>query len=150
VNVETSEAALELARRNYALNGHDPQAHEFVAEDVNRYLHEAGHDGRAFDIVIVDPPAFAKSLSMKERALRAYESLNAAAARVTALEGLLLSCSCSGAVTLEEFEIAVQQGLLRAGRPAQLIASFGPSLDHLTLPGFPEDRYLKALLYRLI
>ncbi len=150
VNVETSEAALELARRNYALNGHDPAAHEFVAEDVNRFLHEAAAGGRTFDIVIVDPPAFAKNLSMKERALRGYESLNAAAARVVAPGGLMLACSCSGAVALEEFEAVVQQGMLRAARSSQLIASFGPSLDHPTLPGFPEDRYLKALLYRLL
>ena len=150
VNVETSEAALELARRNYALNGHDPAAHEFVAEDVNRFLHEAAASGRTFDIVIVDPPAFAKNLSMKERALRGYESLNAAAARVVAPGGLLLACSCSGAVALEEFEAVVQQGMLRAARSAQMIASFGPSLDHPTLPGFPEDRYLKALLYRVL
>ena len=150
VNVETSEPALELARRNYALNGHDPAAHEFVAEDVNRFLHEAAGAGRTFDIVIVDPPAFAKNLSMKERALRGYESLNAAAARVVAPDGLLLACSCSGAVALEEFETVVQQGMQRAARSSQLIASFGLSLDHPTLPGFPEDRYLKALLYRLL
>ncbi|HEX6796603.1 MAG TPA: class I SAM-dependent rRNA methyltransferase [Ktedonobacterales bacterium] len=150
VNVDASEAALELARRNYALNGHEARAHEFVAEDANRFLHEAGRDGRSFDIVVVDPPAFAKNMSMKERALRGYESLNAAASRVVAPGGVLLACSCSGAVALDEFEEAVQQGMLRAARAAQLIASFGPSLDHPTLPGFPEDRYLKALLYRLL
>ncbi|MFI5274262.1 MAG: class I SAM-dependent rRNA methyltransferase [Ktedonobacterales bacterium] len=149
VNVDTSEAALDLARRNYALNGHQPDEHVFVAQDVNGYLRDAAQADRSFDIVIVDPPAFAKNMGMKERALRGYEALNAAASRVVAPEGLLLACSCSGAVALDEFEAAVQQGLLRSVRPAQLIASFGPSMDHPTLPGFPEDRYLKALLYRL-
>jgi len=127
VNVETSASALELARRNYELNGHDPARHEFAALDVNRYLQ-----------------------TQKERALHGYESLNTLAARVVSPGGLLLTCSCSGAVTMDEFEAVVRQGLLRAHRTAQLIASFGPSLDHPTLPGFPEDRYLKALVFRLL
>jgi len=150
VNVDSSDAALDLARRNYTLNGHDLTRHEFVALDANRYLHEAAAAGQTFEIVVVDPPAFAKNMGMKERALRGYEALNFAATHVVAPGGLLLTCSCSGAVAVEEFEAAVQQGFLRADRVAQLVASFGPSLDHPTLPGFPEDRYLKALLYRLV
>jgi 23S rRNA (cytosine1962-C5)-methyltransferase len=86
----------------------------------------------------------------KEKALRAYDNLNALGARVVAPGGLLLTCSCSGAVNEVEFEGAVRQGLLRAGREAQIIASFGHSLDHPTLPSFPEDRYLKALLLRVL
>lgn len=149
VNVDASAPALELARRNYALNGHDPDAHEFHDTDVNRYLQQAQRDGTRFDVVIVDPPAFAKNLGAKERALRGYESLNSLAASATAPDGLLLTCSCSGAVAEQEFEDAVRQGFHRSRRHAQLIASFGPSVDHPTLPGFPEDRYLKALLFRL-
>jgi 23S rRNA (cytosine1962-C5)-methyltransferase len=149
VNVDTSAPALALAEENYRLNGHDPDAHEFHTAEVNRFLQEAANAERAFDIVVIDPPAFAKNLGMKERALRGYEALNAAAARVVASGGLLLTCSCSGAVLPEEFESAVRQGLLRAARPAQLIATFGPSVDHPTLPGFPEDRYLKVMLFRL-
>ena len=149
VNVDASATALDLARRNYALNGHDPAAHAFYDTDVNRYLQQAQREGTRFDVVIVDPPAFAKNLGAKERALRGYESLNSLAATATAPDGLLLTCSCSGAVAEEEFEGAVHQGLRRSRRRAQLLASFGPSVDHPTLPGFPEDRYLKALLFRL-
>jgi 23S rRNA (cytosine1962-C5)-methyltransferase len=150
VNVDSSAPALELARRNYALNGHDPEVHAFHMADVNRYLQAAEREERQFDVVVVDPPAFAKNLAMKERALRGYETLNALAAPVVAPGGLLLTCSCSGAVAPEEFETVARQGFLRARRPAQLIASFGPSVDHPSLPGFAEDRYLKALLFRLI
>ena len=149
VNVDASAAALDLARHNYQLNGHDPDAHEFVDADVNRYLQEVIQQGKRFDIVVVDPPAFAKNLAMKERALRGYETLNNQAARAVAADGLLLTCSCSGGVDYAEFEAAVRQGVQRARRNAQIIASFGPSLDHPSLPGFPEDRYLKALLLRL-
>ncbi|WIG57969.1 MAG: 23S rRNA (cytosine(1962)-C(5))-methyltransferase [Ktedonobacterales bacterium] len=149
VNVDSSDAALDLARRNYALNSHDPAAHEFTASDVNRFLQQCAHEGRAFDVVIVDPPAFAKNLSMKDRALRGYETLNAHAARTVAPNGLLLTCSCSGGVNAADFENAVQLGVSRATRSAQLLATFGPSIDHPTLPGFAEDRYLKALLLRL-
>ncbi|HST88596.1 MAG TPA: class I SAM-dependent rRNA methyltransferase, partial [Ktedonobacterales bacterium] len=152
VNVDASAPALDLARRNFALNGHDPDApdaHEFVTGDVTRFLQAAHQDGRAFDIVVSDPPAFAKNLGMKERALRGYETLNTHAARVVAPGGLLLTCSCSGAVTRDEFEDVVHAGLTRVHREAQLVADFGPSLDHPTLPGFVEDRYLKALLLRV-
>jgi 23S rRNA (cytosine1962-C5)-methyltransferase len=150
VNVDSSAPALELARRNYTLNGHDPAAHGFVDSDVTRYLQSAADSGEAFDIVILDPPAFAKSLSAKEKALRAYERLNMLGVRVVAPGGLLLTCSCSGGVDAAEFESAVRIALARAGRMAQIITSFGPSLDHPTLPGFTEDRYLKALLLRAL
>src|SRR5262249_2844883 len=133
-----------------ALNGHDPAAHAFHGADVTRYLQDTANSGVRFDVVVVDPPAFAKNLSMKERALRGYETLNMNAARVGDAAGLRLPCSCSGGVDLAEFEAAVRQGLLRAHRTAQMLASFGPSLDHPTLPGFSEDRYLKALLFRLL
>jgi 23S rRNA (cytosine1962-C5)-methyltransferase len=150
VNVDSSGPALALARRNFLLNGHDPEAHSFEERDVNRYLQAATDTGQRFDLVVVDPPAFARSHAKKERALHAYEQLNALAARVVAADGLLLTCSCSGAVNAAEFETAVRAGLVRAGRDAQLIEVFGPALDHPTLPGFPEDRYLKALLLRLV
>lgn len=149
VNVDSSGPALALAQRNYLLNGHTPDAHGFEERDVTRYLQAAGDTGQRFDLVVVDPPAFARSHAKKERALHAYEQLNALAARVVSPDGLMLTCSCSGAVNAAEFENAVRAGLVRAGRDAQLIEVFGPALDHPTLPGFPEDRYLKALLLRL-
>jgi 23S rRNA (cytosine1962-C5)-methyltransferase len=155
VNVDSSAPALELARRNYALNDvapDDPHAephHQFIVSDVNAYLQRAIEAGERFDLVVVDPPAFAKNFGQRDRALRAYEHLNTLALRTVAPGGLLLTCSCSGGVNAEEFETAVRQALARERRPARLIASFGPSLDHPTLPGFSEDRYLKALLLSL-
>ncbi len=151
VNVDSSGPALALARRNYTLNGHaaDDPRHQFIESDVGQYLQRAGEAGERFDLVVVDPPAFAKSLSQRERALRAYEALNARALGVTAPGGLLLTCSCSGGVNQEDFEGAVRQALVREGRVARLIGWFGPSVDHPTLPGFTEDRYLKALLLRV-
>lgn len=151
VNVDSSAPALELAHRNYALNGVDTSdgRHVFVPSDVNEYLQRAAEADERFDIVVVDPPAFAKNLGQKERALRAYERLNTLALRVLPPEGLLLTCSCSGGVSAEEFEGAVRAALASERRAARLVASFGPSLDHPTLPGFTEDRYLKALLLRV-
>ncbi len=149
VNVDSSAPALDLARRNYALNGvaADAPQHTFVVGDVNHYLQSATEADERFDLVVVDPPAFAKNLGQRDRALRAYEHLNALTLRTLAADGLLLTCSCSGGVTADEFEGAVRQALVRERRTARLIASFGPSLDHPTLPGFSEDRYLKALLF---
>jgi 23S rRNA (cytosine1962-C5)-methyltransferase len=113
-------------------------------------LDRAVDTGTRFEIVALDPPAFAKTQRDKERALRAYEHLNALGTRVVAPDGLLLTCSCSGAVDFAEFERAVRAGLLRAGRSAQILEIFTSSLDHPTLPAFPEDRYLKALLLRVL
>jgi 23S rRNA (cytosine1962-C5)-methyltransferase len=150
VNVDTSSSALQIAERMYQLNGHSLAGrHEFIVSDVNRYLQQAVQESTTFDIVILDPPAFAKSFDTKERALRGYEALNTEGIRVVSPGGLLLTCSCSGVVEPAEFETAVRQGLRIAHRSAQLLTSFGPSLDHPSLLGFPEDRYLKALLLRL-
>jgi 23S rRNA (cytosine1962-C5)-methyltransferase len=149
VNVDSSGPALELARQNYTLNGYDPDGHAFHDQDVTRFLQRTVADGAHFELVVLDPPAFAKNMAAKERALRGYESLNALAAQVVSADGLLLTCSCSGAVDYAEFEGAVRQALVRAGRRGQLLSIFGPSLDHPTLPGYLEDRYLKALLFRL-
>ena len=148
VNVDSSAPALELARRNYGLNNvsGDEARHRFVVSDVNQYLQGAAEAEERFELVVVDPPAFAKNLGQRDRALRAYEHLNTLALRVVAPDGLLLTCSCSGGVNAEEFEGAVRQALARERRTARLVASFGPSIDHPTLPGFTEDRYLKALL----
>jgi 23S rRNA (cytosine1962-C5)-methyltransferase len=150
VNVDASKAALDLARQNYVLNGHVPEAHEFVAEDVVAFLKARTQEGARYDIVVVDPPAYAKTLESKPRALYGYETLNTLAARAVAAGGYLLTCSCSGVVDLGEFEAVVHGALLQTRRRAQLIASFTVSLDHPTLPGFPEDRYLKALLLRVL
>ena len=121
VNVDSSASALELAHRNYALNNIDTSdgRHTFVTSDVNPYLQRAAEAEERFDIVVVDPPAFAKTLGQKEKALRAYERLNALALRVVAPDGLLLTCSCSGGVNAEEFEGAVRAALAserRTGR----------------------------------
>ncbi|HEY7983887.1 MAG TPA: class I SAM-dependent rRNA methyltransferase [Ktedonobacterales bacterium] len=149
-NVDASAAALELARRNYALNGHDPAAHAFVTGDAVAWLKERVAEAARYDLVIADPPAYAKSQASKARALYGYDALNTLAARVVAPGGLLLTCSCTGVVDLAEFEAVVQGALLHARRRAQLIESFTVSLDHPTLLGFPEDRYLKALLLRVL
>lgn len=152
VNVDASKAALDLARRNYTLNEHDfdSDVHTFIAEDVGAYLKARSAAGDQFDIVIMDPPAFAKTLENKRRALYGYETLNALAARVVAPGGYLLTCSCTGVVDMGEFEAVVHAALLAARRQAQVVASYTLSLDHPTLPGFAEDRYLKALLLRIV
>jgi 23S rRNA (cytosine1962-C5)-methyltransferase len=150
VNVDASHAALDLARQNYALNGHDPDTHEFIAEDAVAYLRGRTDAGARFDLVVVDPPAYAKSAESKPRALYGYEMLNTHAARVVAPGGYLLTSSCSGPVDMAEFEGVVHGGLLHARRRAQVLETFTVSIDHPTLPGFPEDRYLKAILLRLL
>jgi 23S rRNA (cytosine1962-C5)-methyltransferase len=150
VNVDASRAALDLARENYALNAYNAEAHEFVAEDAVAYLRARAEGGDRFDLVVVDPPAYAKSAESKPRALYGYETLNTHVAHAVAPGGYLLTCSCSGPVDMAEFEGVVRAGLLHAQRRAQVIQTYTVSLDHPTLPGFPEDRYLNAILLRLL
>jgi 23S rRNA (cytosine1962-C5)-methyltransferase len=149
-NVDASQAALDLARENYTLNGRSPGDHEFICADVGAMLKSCVQEGRQYDIVVVDPPAYAKSQESKNRALYGYESLNTLAARVVAPAGYLLTCSCSGVVDMPEFEAVVHASLLHTRRNAQVLATYTVSLDHPTLPGFPEDRYLKAILLRVL
>lgn len=150
INVDASKPALDLARQNYALNGHSEDGHAFLAEDVVMFLKARVQESAQYDIVVVDPPAYAKSMESKHRALYGYDTLNTLAARTVAPGGFLLTCSCSGVVDMPEFEGVVQGALLHTRRRSQLVASFTVSLDHPTLPGFPEDRYLKALLLRIL
>ncbi|MGH2500882.1 MAG: class I SAM-dependent rRNA methyltransferase, partial [Ktedonobacterales bacterium] len=118
VNVDSSASALEQARRNYALNGIEVEEprHRFIVSEVNAWLQRASEEGERFDLMVVDPPAFAKNLNQRDRALRAYEQLNALALRTLAPGGLLLTCSCSGGVCADEFEGAVRQAMARERR----------------------------------
>ncbi|HKD77465.1 MAG TPA: class I SAM-dependent rRNA methyltransferase, partial [Ktedonobacterales bacterium] len=102
-NVEQSGPVVAQARHQMELNGVDPAAHEFAVGDAFAYLERWGEEQRQFDIVILDPPAFAKSVGARTQAVRAYRRLNVLGLNVLRPGGLLVTCSCSGSITLEEF-----------------------------------------------
>lgn len=140
-SVDASAPALELARQNLDLNGVDVGAHPCVEANVFDHLKTAK---QVYDLVVIDPPAFAKSRASLKRAVRAYGRLNRMAMEVTRPGGLLVSASCSPAVDYVAFLEVLKGAAAEAGRNVQVVRSHLQSVDHPTLLAFPEGQYLKC------
>ena len=117
---------------------------EAVEADAFRYLETA--TPRAFDLVVIDPPKFARARKDLEAARKGYERLNALALQTVAPGGILVTCSCSQNVDAETFERIVAAGAKQAGREVRVFERRGPASDHLLPPAFSEGQYLKVLL----
>ena len=107
VNVDASRPALELAERNFRLNGYDEIAHresaEFIQADAFDYLHHLARDNRVFDFIVLDPPKLAQHKSQTQRAARGYKYLNLYAFKLVKAGGYLMTFSCSGAISRDLF-----------------------------------------------
>jgi len=141
-SVDSAAAAHATAQRNFRHNQLDPTKHQFVTADAQVFLERAKARGDRFDLIISDPPSFARSERNVPRALTAYRKLHGALAAVLRDGGLLCAASCSSHVNLETFlstldDIALGRDDLRTR------AVYGCPPDHPTLPAFPEGRYLK-------
>lgn len=147
-SVDQSGPVIAQARDHFARNGFDPDAHEFAVGDAFAFLDQAIAAGRQYDVVILDPPAFAKTQQARPQAVRAYRRLNALGWRALAPGGLLVTCSCSGTVTLDEFRAVVADAAALAGIQARTAETFTHGLDHPVLLAMPEGGYLKVLLCR--
>ena len=112
-------------------------------------MRQLSQDGRRFDLVISDPPAFAPTKGALDKGLRAYETAARLAAGLTRPGGYLALCSCSHAATLEHFSAACAAGVRKAGRSGALIHVGRAGPDHPAHFALPETSYLKALFYRL-
>jgi 23S rRNA (cytosine1962-C5)-methyltransferase len=148
-SVDVSASALEAARANFTLNGLDPARYEFLAEDVFDYLEAASSRGEQYEVVVLDPPAFAKSQGARSQALRAYRRLNMLGMQVLAPDGILLTCSCSGAVSQDDLLGALEQSAQHIGCQVQVLESFSHSFDHPIHLLMPETAYLKAIFCRV-
>jgi len=147
LSLDSSAPALAAAQRNFALNCHLPgvaAAHcEFLVEDAFTGLARLSQAGRRFDLVVVDPPAFAKQQSEIPAALRSYERLATLALGVLRPGGTLVMASCSSRVSADDFFAAVQRGAARAGRTLHEFDRTGHPIDHPV--SFAEGVYLKCL-----
>ncbi len=150
VSVDADSDAIALARDNFTENGLDPALHAFAVEDVFDALARYRREGRSFDLVVCDPPAFAKSQKAVEGALAGYASLNRAAMAVLAPGGLLVTASCSSRVSAEQFFDAVKEAAFKARVELQLVEERRQPADHPVSPQFREGRYLKCLVYRRV
>jgi len=148
IGVDSSEPALEAARRDAALNGLGARC-TFERGDVFDWLEQANRRAeRGFPrphVVVCDPPAFAKARKSVGAALKAYERLNAIAARLVAPGGLLISCSCSWHVEHAAFRQLLVRSMRRAGRRARIAAVGAQASDHPILVGMEETDYLKMV-----
>jgi 23S rRNA (cytosine1962-C5)-methyltransferase len=150
VSVDVAEEALAEATRAVVANGLDEARHQAVAADVFDYLPALERRGERFDMVILDPPALAHNAEQRRRAQRAYLRLNRAAFRAIAPGGLLVTSSCTAQVSPEAFHRLVAEAARAADVHAQLIAEHGQGADHPVPASFPEGRYLKFLVFRVL
>jgi 23S rRNA (cytosine1962-C5)-methyltransferase len=149
-NLDSSLEALELAERNLALNGFDPNTQaEGVAGDVFQVLRDWRATKERFDIIILDPPKFAHSQQQVEKAARAYKDINLLAMQLLQPGGVLANFSCSGLVSADLFQKIVFGASVDAGRDAQVIERLSQGPDHPVLLSFPEGEYLKGLVCRV-
>ncbi|HEX3949128.1 MAG TPA: class I SAM-dependent rRNA methyltransferase [Steroidobacteraceae bacterium] len=144
--VDSSAAALELAAANAVRNGAKLTTRKGDAFDT---LEEFAQQGAQFDVVIIDPPAFAKRRKDVPKALAAYKRLNQLAMAVAADEGVLVSCSCSSHVSAEELQDSIAKAARSAGKHLQILEMGGQAPDHPVHPAIPETRYLKAYFCRI-
>lgn len=149
-NVDASADALEIARRNVALNGFEAGRAEFVQADAFNWLRDAAKKGESYDIIVLDPPKFAQSRAQVDGACRGYKDLNLSAFRLAKPGATMMTYSCSGAISAELFQKVVFSALADSGRNAQIIDRLGPGEDHPVSLAFPEGAYLKGLLLRVL
>jgi len=144
--VDSSAAALELAGLNAERNGLKVGTRKGDAFDV---LEALAKQGAQFDVVVIDPPAFAKRKKDLPKALAAYKRLNQLAMQVLAGDGILVSCSCSYHVGPQDLQDAVNKAARAADRHLQVLEMGGQAPDHPVHPAIPETRYLKAYFCRV-
>ncbi|HJS91337.1 MAG TPA: class I SAM-dependent rRNA methyltransferase [Steroidobacteraceae bacterium] len=144
--IDSSETALDFARRNAATNGVSLAALRADAFEAMKALYERGE---RFDVVVLDPPAFIKRKKDLPQGQAAYRKLNQLALALIEGEGLLVSCSCSYHLAPEDLVAAIQTAARHTGRFVQILESGGQSPDHPVHPAIPETRYLKAFFCRV-
>jgi 23S rRNA (cytosine1962-C5)-methyltransferase len=144
--VDSSAPALDLAARNADNNRLKLTTRKGDAFDI---LEALAKEGALFDVVIVDPPAFAKRRKDLPKALAAYKRLNQLAMQVLASDGVLVSCSCSYHVTADELQDAIGKAARTLDKHLQILELGGQSPDHPVHPAIPETRYLKTYFCRV-
>lgn len=142
-SVDSSAKAIELTNENIALNFPGDERHQAVCEDAFKYLDE--HD-QQYDLIILDPPAFAKHRAALHNALKGYTRLNVKGLQRIKHGGILFTFSCSQVVTKEHFRNAVFTAAAQAGRKVRILHQLHQPADHPINIYHPEGEYLKGLV----
>lgn len=146
IAIDSSAAALALARENVAANHLDSARVEWRDADVFAELRRLRDARATFDLIVLDPPKLAPTARHSERASRAYKDANLLALKLLRTGGRLATFSCSGGVSAELFQKIVAGAALDTRVEATIVGRFGPSADHPVALEFPEGDYLKGLL----
>jgi 23S rRNA (cytosine1962-C5)-methyltransferase len=145
--IDASHASLEVAERNLAANRAQLSANvDWIEADAFEILRDWSSAGERFDAIVLDPPAFAKSMRAVEGALRGYKELNLRALKMLKPGGLLVTCSCSHHVGWADLEGAVAAAAADASRRVRLLERRGAAPDHPVVLNLPETEYLKCLV----
>ncbi len=142
-SVDSSAKAIDLTKKNVELNFPGDERHQAFAEDAFKYLDRMGDQ---YDLIILDPPAFAKHKNVLRNALQGYRKLNAKAFEKIKPGGVLFTFSCSQVVSKENFRLAVFSAAAQSGRRVRIIHQMTQPLDHPINIYHPEGEYLKGLV----
>ena len=142
-SVDASEKAIVLTRKNIELNGFDATKHECYTEDTFEFLKDKKD---VYDVIILDPPAFAKHKEAKHQAMKGYQRLNAEAMRMIKSGGIIFTFSCSQVVDRQLFYDTVVSAAIQAGRQIKVLHHLSQPADHPVSIFHPEGEYLKGLV----
>lgn len=147
VSVDSSARAMDLTKRNVSLNFPDDPRHTPVTEDAFRYLEQMKKD--QYDLIVLDPPAFAKHRNVLKNALQGYKKLNASAIGKIRPGGVLFTFSCSQAVSRDNFRLSVFSAAAQAKRNVKILHQLSQPADHPINIYHPEGEYLKGLILEI-
>ncbi|HMC64076.1 MAG TPA: class I SAM-dependent rRNA methyltransferase [Gemmataceae bacterium] len=147
LGIDASEPALALARENARLNGLDQVT--FIADDVFDQLAALAAAGRRFDLLILDPPKFARARHAVEEALRGYRRLQTLALQLLDPDGILVTCCCSGLISAGMLDDLLAQVAVKERRDVQILEHRGQAADHPVSVACLESSYLKCIISRV-
>ncbi len=142
-SVDASAKAVELSKKNIELNGFDGQHHESIVADVFDYFKSTTEK---YNLIVLDPPAFAKHREARHQAMKGYQRLNAEAMKMIDPGGILFTFSCSGVVDRKLFYDTVMSSAIQAGREVKVLSHLSQPADHPVSAFHPEGEYLKGLV----
>jgi 23S rRNA (cytosine1962-C5)-methyltransferase len=142
-SVDISAKAIELTEENVTLNAGFPGSHQSIVADVVKYIREIGDD---YDLIILDPPAFAKNIKARHNAVQAYKRLNAEALRKIKPGGILFTFSCSQVVDKSLFAHTITAAAMESKRKVKILHQLSQPADHPVNIFHPETEYLKGLV----
>lgn len=146
--VDASTPAIELAKQNAALNQFSNV--EYAVRDVFDFLSEQVEQKKQFDVVVIDPPKFARDKRTVPDAIRGYRRLHSLALKLLPANGILVSCCCSGLVSLQDLEDVIAQCAVSVRRDLQILERRGPAIDHPVAISCRESGYLKCVIARML